>query len=223
MKRNLIMSLIALVLLIYTVPAQAFDTVGKLGLGIDGGLAIPAGGDITADSSFSDYFDVGPAFGVHIRYGLMKEVTLETGFRYSFNKIKDDANDDPDNEPNFVAPEIYLNGIVNFGSFFDNPDNIINPFFKAGVALVPWKITDDGAGGDAIVLENNEEFKKTSFALNFGAGLEVFATPDLSIYAEGRYLMVFSEDEDAFGNDFGNMGNVTINLGLTYYLPLSSH
>ncbi|MEW5923130.1 MAG: outer membrane beta-barrel protein [Candidatus Zixiibacteriota bacterium] len=223
MKRTVIIGMIALVLLIYTVPARAFDTVGRLGLGIDGGLSIPAGGDITADSSFGDYYDIGPAFGMHVRYGLIKEVTLETGLRYSFNKIKDDANGDPANEPYFVAPEVYLNGIVNLGSFFNNPDNIINPFVKAGVALVPWRVTDDGAGGDAVKLANDEEWKKTSFGLNFGAGLEVFATPDLSLYAEGRYLMVFSEDEDVFGNDFGNMGDLTINLGLTYYLPLSSH
>jgi len=223
MKRIALLSVMALVMLVYAAPAQAFDNVGKLGLGIDGGFAIPGGGDITADSSFGDFFDCGPAFGLHVRYGLIKEVTLEAGFRYGFMKMKDDANDMLPDEPHFVAPEIYINGIWNIGTIFNKTDNIFNPFVKAGVALVPWKVTDDGAGGDAVVLDNNEEFKKTSFGLNFGGGLEVFATPDLAVYAEGRYLMLFSEDEDAFGDDFGNLGSINVNVGLTYYLPLSSH
>ena len=223
MKRITLLSAIVIVLMIFNVPTHAFDTVGKLGLGINGGLSVPAGGDITVDSSFSDFFDVGPSFGLHVRYGLIEEVTLEAGFKYSFFKMKDDVNEDLPDEPHVVAPEIYLNGIYNFGSLMNNPDNIFNPFVKAGVALVPWKVTEDGADGDAVVLDNNEEFKKTSFGLNFGAGLEIFATPDLSIFAEGRYLMIFSEDEDIFGEDFGNLGDININAGITYYLPLSSH
>nr|MBN2277388.1 porin family protein [candidate division Zixibacteria bacterium] len=221
MKRVTLLSVTVIVLMFFTVPANAFEATGKLGLGFNGGLSIPAGGDITTDSTFSDFFDLGPAFGVHVNYGIIKEVSIETGFRYAFMKMKDDVNDDPENEPNVVVPQIYLNGILNLGSFFNNPENRLNPFVKAGVALVPWKATDDGPGGDAIIMENGEEFKKTSFGLNFGAGLEVYATPNLSLFAEGQYLMIFSEDKDKFGEEFGNLGDININVGLTYYIPLT--
>ena len=208
--------------MIYTVPAQAFDTAGKLGIGIDGGLAIPASGDITTDSSFGDFFNIGPDFGLHIHYGLLKEVALETGFRYAFHKMNEDANDMLPLEPHVVVPEIYLNGILNLDAFMENPDNIFNPFIKAGVAMIPWKVSEDGVNGDAIEAANNEEFKATSLGLNFGAGLEVFATPDLSLFVEGRYLMIFSEDKDKFGEEFGNLGDINIHVGLTYYFPLTS-
>ncbi|MDX9859139.1 MAG: outer membrane beta-barrel protein [candidate division Zixibacteria bacterium] len=222
MKRITLLTVAVFALLIIYAPAEAIDQTGKIGFGVNGGLTIPVAGDLSGDSTIADYFGLGPAFGVHVKYGVMKEVSLEAGFRYTFLKIKDDANTFLPDEPNIVAPEIYLDGIVNFGPFFRNPNNSINPFVKAGVGLIPWKYTEDGAGGDAIVLGNDEEFKKTSLGMNFGGGLEVFATPDLSIFAEGRYLMVFSEDEDKFGADFGNMGNVNISVGLTYYLPVSS-
>ena len=222
MKRILTLVMIFGALLMFTSSASALDTVGKMGIGINGGLAIPAGGDVDVDASFGDYFDVGPAFGLHVRYGVMKELTLEAGFRYAFMKMKEDVNEDLPDEPNVVMPEIYLDGIFNIGSFFNDPNNIFNPYVRAGVGIVPWKVTDDGPGGDVAVMENNEEFKKTSFSFNVGAGLEIFATSNIAVFAEGRYLMVFTEDEDTFGDEFGNLGNVNINAGVTYYFPLSS-
>jgi len=200
--------------------SMAFDKVGKLGVGINGGLVVPASGDITTDSTLSDFFDVGPGFGVDLTYGVSKEFSLAAGFTYSFMKMKDEVNDDPDNEPHLNMPAIYLDGVFNFGSLMNNPDNIINPIISAGVGMYPWKATIDGASGDPIVLENGEEFKATSFGINFGAGVEVFATPDLAVYAKGKYHMIFSEDEDKFGTEFGNMGAISITAGLNYYFPL---
>lgn len=222
MKKLITGSMAAALLLLVVSTAGAFDVTGKVGAGIDAGLIIPAGGDVTADSSISDIFNVGPTFGLHVGYGITKEISLKAGFGYAFMSISDDANADPDNEPHLTMPNIYLNGVLNLGSFINKENNMFNPFFEAGPALYFWKVTDDGAGGDAIVLDNNEELKKTSFGLNFGAGLDIFATPDLAISAEGKYHLIFSEDEDAFGPDFGNMNILEVKLGLTYYFPLAS-
>jgi len=200
----------------------ALDMVGKLGVGVDGGIALPSGGDVTSDSSFSDYFNLGPSFGLHVDYCVIPELSLRTGFRYTTMKMDDDANEDISVEPYFSTPSVYLNGVFNLGSFFKNPDNAFNPYVTAGVGMYFWKVTDDGMNGDAIVLENNEELSKTSFGLNGGVGFEYFATDALSIFAEGTYDYIFTEDEDTFGKNFSNLGSIGIRAGLTYHFSLGS-
>ena len=202
--------------------ANAFDKVNKLGVGIDGGILIPATGDVVPDSSVSDFFDLGPSFGVHVCYGVIPEFSVEAGFKYSFMKMKDEVNDEPSKEPYLNMPQIYVDGILNLGSFIKKENNMINPFVRAGVGIYPWKLTEDDVTGDAVRLDNNEEFKKTSFGLNFGAGLEYFATPELSLFAEGKFHYVFTKDEDKFGPDFDDTGHIGVTAGLTYYFPITT-
>jgi opacity protein-like surface antigen len=219
MKRLAILTAVLCLVLVPAVGAQVDKAVGTLGFGVDGGLLIPASGDVTKDSSLSDVFKTGPVFGAHVNYTLMKEVTVRGGFAYAFMKMKDEARGDRTGEPFFTTPYLYVDGILNCGPFI-KPGGIINPYVVAGGGVYMWKVTDDGAGGDAILLENKEEFKKTSFGLHFGAGAEVYATPALSIYAEGKYHMLFTEDTDKFSDDFGNAGAIDVSVGLTYHLPL---
>jgi hypothetical protein len=213
-------SVMLAVVLLCATPASAIDNTGKLAFGINGGLSIPAGGDVTANSALGDVYDLGPTFGAHVKYGVIKEVTVETGFKYAFMKTKDEYLPDDGLESYFSVPQVYFDGVFNLGSFINKSDNIFNPYLKAGGELAFWKFTDDGAGGDAVILENGEEFSATSFGLNFGGGLEVFATPSLSIFAEGLYHMDFTEDEEKFGTDFGNAGLIDVNVGLSFYFPL---
>lgn len=198
------------------------NTAGQLGVGIDGGLLIPASGNVLLDTSISDVFKAGPSFGVHVRCGIAKEFSVELGGKYSFSKMKDELLPGDGSEPYFTSFQMYLDGILNLGAFINSENNVVNPFLRAGVGLYPWKITQDGAGGDVVVLENGEEFKKTSFGLNFGAGVEFFAISQLSIFAEGKYHVVFSKDEAKFGPDFENVGFVGVTAGLTYHFPLGS-
>ena len=202
--------------------ANAFDKVNKLGVGIDGGILIPATGDVTSDSSIGYFFDLGPSFGVHVCYGVIPEFSVEAGFKYSFMKMKDEVNDEPSKEPYLNMPQIYVDGILNLGSFMEKENNMINPFVRAGVGIYPWKLTEDDVTGDPVQLDNGEEFKKTSFGLNFGAGLEYFATPELSLFAEGKFHYVFTKDEDKFGPDFDDTGHIGVTAGLTYYFPITT-
>ena len=222
MKKSIILSAILCFVFLGASSSYALDMKGNLGVGIDGGLLIPASGDITADSSFGDFFGAGPDFGLHVNYCIIPELSLQAGFRYSFFKMDDDASGDTEDEPYFSAPQVYLDGILNLGSFFENPDNRFNPYIKAGAGICFWKMTDDGVGGDAVVLENGEEFSKTSLGLNFGAGLEYFATDNIAVFAEGLLDYIFTEDEDNFGGNFSNLGDIGIRIGFSYYFPLSS-
>ncbi|HOP05708.1 MAG TPA: outer membrane beta-barrel protein [candidate division Zixibacteria bacterium] len=209
-----------------TVQAQKIAQVGDLGVGVSGGLMLPASGDIDTENSFGDYFDVGPVFGAHVNYLAMDYLTVQCGFDYTFMKMKDDmiTRDEFDGEPYFVAPNIYLNGIWNMAPFFKSESNTVNPYLLAGGGLYFWKVTDDGAGGDALVInEAGDDFSKTSFGLQFGGGVEIYATPNISILVEGKYHMIFTEDKDTFGDDFGNLGVIGLKAGLTYHFPLGSN
>lgn len=225
MKKVSFLTIAICLLTVTFVNAQVGQNTGSLGLGIDGGILIPVSGDVTANDGFGDYFGIGPNFGIHAQYNVIKELSLRTGFTYSFMKMDDEKVDEQGltGEPYFTSPYIYLDGVFNLGNYINQGNSIFNPYAFAGCGMYFWKITDDGVGGDAIVLENGEEFKKTSFGMRFGAGVEVFATPQLSVFAEGKYAMIFSEDTDKFGDDFGNMGLVEITGGLTYYFPLGKN
>ena len=226
-KLALIIAVLLLVGIVYT-PSQAFDMINKLGVGVDGGIMLPISGNVTADSTVSDYFKAGPSFGFHVKYNVIKEVGIQAGFNYAFMQMEDAiVKDSSAPDPYINMPQIYLEGILNMGSFFNdnNPNNIWNPFITAGVGLYPWKITTDGVNGDAQLLSNNEELKKTSFGINFGGGLEVFATPKISFFAQGKYHYIFTSDSDTFGADlpdFDDTGYLEFTGGMTYYFPLTS-
>jgi opacity protein-like surface antigen len=219
MKRIAVIAVLFCLTLAPIAGAQIDNNIGKLGFGVDGGLFIPASGDFTADSSFSDFFSVGPGFGAHVNYTICKQAAVRGGFSYTFLKMKDEARGNMTNKPYLATPYLYLDGILNFGGFM-KPGSTINPYLAAGAGFYTWKVTDDGVGGDAIKLANNEEFKNTSLGIHFGPGVEFFATPALSIFAEGKYHLIFTKDNDKFGPEFKNLGAVDATVGLTYHFSL---
>jgi hypothetical protein len=221
MKRTLLLMAIFVTIAIPATQASQIPFKGSLGVGINGGLMIPASGDVTRDSSFNDFFKTGADLGAHLSFVPMKYLTLEAGFDYAFMKMKDEVRLNPGVEPYFSAPYVYLVGKWNLGALIKSERNFVNPYLLAGGGVYFWKVTDDGAGGDAIVLGNGQEFKKTSLGLQFGAGSELYVAPNISLFAEGKYHLVFSEDTEKFGDDFSNLSGVSISGGLTFYFPLS--
>jgi opacity protein-like surface antigen len=222
MKKTLIFMALVHLVIVPVVQAGQTAEVGSIGFNVNGGINIPVSGEIASNTTFSDVFNVGPTFEARIMYLPMKHLTVLAGFDYSFLKMEDESRVGIAGEPYFTMPCVYIDGILNIGDLINNPDNILNPYVLAGGGLYFWKVTDDGVGGDAILLENGEDFSKTSFGLQFGAGLEVFATPQLSIFVEGKYHHIFSEDTDEFGDKFSNLGTISVNAGVTYYVPLGS-
>ncbi len=220
MQRIVAITAILLLAIAPIAGAQNVPSMGKLGIGVNGGLMLPASGDITNDSSFSDIFKAGPQFGAHVNYTPIKELTLRTGFSYAFMKMKDEVRGSGTNEPYFSVTYAYVDGVLNLGSLIKSERSVVNPYIAAGGGMYFWKITEDGVGGDAQKLGNNEEFKKTSLGLHFGPGVEIFATPALSVFVEGKYHIILTKDEDKFGADFKNMSAIEVAAGLTYHFPL---
>lgn len=219
MQRMTISAMVICLVIAETASAQVDKTVGKFGFGVDGGVFLPVSGDITSDSTFSDYFNAGPGLGGHVTYAITKEAAIRAGFSYTFLKLKDEANGDPDLEPYFRTPYFYLDGVLNLGGFM-KPEGIVNPYLTAGPGIYMWTMTDDGVDGDPMRI-GQEEFKKTSLGLHFGPGVEIFATPALSLFAEGKYHLIFTEDEEKFGEDFANLSGVDVSAGVTYHFNIT--
>lgn len=219
--------LVGLLLVAATVNAQQYNATGKIGVGFDGGLMLPSSGDITQDSSLSDFYKLGPGFGIHATYGIIPGFSVRAGLSYAFMKMEDEpaAGRNDDGDPYFTAPYLYLDGVCNLGGVLGGPQNPFNPYLLAGGGLYFWKASKDGVTGNAFILTNGEQFKKTSPGLNFGGGFEYFATPQLSLFAESKYHLVFAKDEDKFGTDypdFDNLGLLDISAGLTYHFPVGA-
>jgi hypothetical protein len=225
MKKTGLFTAVICLAIVSAASAQMDNAVGKLGVGLNGGLLIPVSGDITSDSSFGDYFGIGPGFGAHVAYTPIKELTLRGGFTYTFLKLKDDVKgDDITGDPYFSAPYAYVDGVLNLGNFIKAEKKVVNPYLLAGGGLHFWKMTDDGMNGDPVTFpydNSTEKWKGTSFGTHFGAGVEYFVTPDLSLFAEGKYHILFTKDEDKFGDDFANLGPIDAIVGFTYHFPIA--
>ncbi len=221
MKRVFLVLMIG-VALVMTGSAYALDFSNNVSAGGRFGGILPLNGAYDTQDDLKDIVDLGPYFGLDLGYTVVKEVTVRAGFNYSWMKVKEEKRA-PNLEPVLNFPSAYLKGVFNFGSIMP-VDSKINPFASLGLGFYPWKITDDGLTGDAIVLPNGEEFKKSSLGINFGAGLEGFpvsSAPELAFYGGLDYHFVFMKDEDKFGNDFENQGFFTFGAGIRYYFPVS--
>jgi hypothetical protein len=175
--------------------------------------------DFTADSSFSDLFNVGPRLGGHINYTICKQAAVCGGISYTYLKMKNEVRGNVTRKPYFTTPYFNVDGILNFGGFM-KPSSMINPYLTAGAGAYMWKVNDDGVGGNAIKLASTKEFRNTSPGIHFGPGVEFFATPVLSIFAEGKYHLIFTKDNDKFGPEFKNLGAVDATVGPTYHFSL---
>ncbi|MGB5106686.1 MAG: outer membrane beta-barrel protein [Candidatus Zixiibacteriota bacterium] len=222
MKRSLLMMAIVITIAIPAAHAGQTAGAGSFGIGVNGGILLPVSGDVTSDSSFNDYFKAGPDLGLHLSFVPVQHLTLEAGFDYAFMKLKDEVRPDPNLEPYFSVPYVYLNAKWNIGALIKSEKNIVNPYLLAGGGVYFWKVTDDGAGGDAIALANGEEFKKSSFGLQLGAGSEFFVSHNISVFAEGKYHLIFTEDTEKFGDNFANLSAISVTGGLTFYFPLGA-
>ena len=89
-----------------------------------------------------------------------------------------------------------------------------------GLGFVPWRMTEKGAGSDAIRVDG-DHFEKFSVSLHIGMGCEVQLNNRFALYGEGSYHFMFSEHKFSFIKGFTNQGIFQIGGGLMLYLGQS--
>ena len=221
MKAKKLSVLILVVALGFSLTGNA-TTAGKLTIVPNGGIILPVNGAFDSHDDLKDVVGAGPSFGLGLRYGLNNSFSVEGAFSWQWMNVEDDYKTISSKDPAFVLPALTLNGIYHLGPAMGS--ETVSPFLTVGVGLYPWKLSEDGATGDAVVApyDASEDFSKNSFGFNVGAGLDYFFTDQLALNVGTRYIFVMSEDEDMFGSDFGNQGFLKINLGLLYCFPLGN-
>lgn len=205
---------------ILTVPSMAQTSKGLLGFNAVGAGLFPVNGKFDATDDLKDATKTGAGLEFSVKYWINNRLGIEGSYMYSWNRLKYEKIADPTTEPAFVSQGITINGIYNLLPQSENGSRFV-PYVMAGIGVFPWKFTMDGRSGDAMMSPVGiDEFSKTSFGWNTGAGLEVFLVRDLSLFAQVNYQYIYSEDKDKFGPDFGNQGLLQVGGGLSYYFQL---
>ena len=212
-KRTILPTLIVILLLPVWVEAGVFS---KLSFSLS-----PAGfwalhGRYNNSYDLSDMMMQGAGFGLSLRYHINESFLLDAGYSFNWMYMKESMQPDAydDNKPALVLPMYTLNSTLFLAS------GGLKPYLIFGGGLCPWKFSTYVSGGDTFSAPANadEDFSKTSLLLNAGFGAELFLWPKLSVFAEARYLFIFTEDEEKFGTEiFGNQGILGFSFGICYY------
>jgi hypothetical protein len=214
--------------------AYGMDMSKHIGFGVWGGGVMPVGGNFSSGTPTGDKMsDVLGMYGfpsIEIKYVIIDKVAVGANLGYFYMPIKDDWKeknlpDLKDETPALNMPFVSLNGTFNFGPLMKAEKNMFNPFVTAGVGMYSWYFAkNERTDKLPAPADTTQEFKASSFGINFGAGAEYFASSKFSVFGRINYHVVMMKDKDKFGKDFanegifGNQGFLTFGAGITYYL-----
>lgn len=183
------------------------------------------GGSYNAKNTLSDMVKVYGFPAGELKYIIIDKVALgvNAGYIYQpFKKEKKPENITEDVTPALNMPFVSLNGTFNFGPFFKNEENKLNPFVTVGGGMYSWYFArNERTNRLPAPADITKQFKASSFGLNFGGGAEYFVTSKLSVFGRVNYHIVMTKDEKKFGSDFGNQGFLTFGAGLTLHLSIA--
>lgn len=211
-----------LVLLIFATSATyGMDMSKHIGFGVWGGGTMPVNGSFDSTSNLSDWVGIFGFPAVEIKYVILDKVAVGANLGYMYMPVKDEKKptDLKDMTPALNMPFVALNGTFNFGPVMKSEDNMLNPFITAGAGMYSWYFSKNQRTDKLPApADTTQEFKASSFGINFGAGAEYFATEKLSVFGRVNYHLVMMKDEEKFGKDFDNQGFLTFGAGVSYYL-----
>jgi hypothetical protein len=218
--------ILALSIFVSSAAYGAMDMSKHIGFGVWAGGVMPVNGSFDSTSNLSDWAGMYGFPAVEIKYLVMDKVAVGVNLGYMYMPMKDDKKKELGDEfkdvtPALNMPFVSLNGTFNFGPMMKGENNKLNPFATAGVGMYMWYFSKNERTDKLLApadTTQTQEFKASSFGINFGAGAEYFATPKLSVFGRINYHMVMMKDKAKFGEDFGNQGFLTFGAGVTYYL-----
>lgn len=183
-------------------------TPGSYSLGGFGGLNLPQGPD-----EFKDYFKSGIGFGAEFKYNINEKMSFVGSFAYlPFNYNEDKMEEDimelvggeEDIQINIEGGGIKYNAIqANLLLYLSQPEASTGFYLTGGGGYYMGKsetpdkveLTYAGETIDITDMMEGEEESENDLGVNFGAGLELAMGTSMSLFVEGKYHIVFTEDE----------------------------
>jgi opacity protein-like surface antigen len=163
------------ILLAFSVTATAQTPSSPIKLYATGGVSLPMSPDL-----FKDYYKMGFHFGGGVGYALMPNLQLIGKAEYHMF-----APDVEDIEGGDLKLSMF-GGDLKFS--LGLPAAPIKPYLLGGAGFA--KITVDAVEGF-----DEESYDETKFYFNVGAGLDLVSNPAFSLFIQGRYVSVMTDDE----------------------------
>jgi len=209
---------VALFVLIFSTSLATAQKVG-FGVGLHGGIAIPAFEDL-----IKDFYNIGYGGGGHLDVNIVQFFSTRLNVEYYTFAA------DQDKLKEAIAPRVGLQvsdiasssgGAVNVFIVTMNAlgkiptGSAVTPYALFGLGIHSISLSDISGtttGGQSGTLTADDVgFKEgTKFGLDFGFGFEFAVAPSVDLSAEFKYVLVFTEDN--------SNGAMPITLGANFHL-----
>jgi hypothetical protein len=209
--------------------AYGMDMSKHIGFSVWGGGFMPVSGKYNSEDKLSDWFGLYGFPAAELKYLITDKVALGVNAGYGYSPIKEGKKKElgaelEDQTPALNIPWVSLNGTFNFSPMIKSANNMLNPFVTIGVGTYSWYFAkNERTDKLPAPADTTQQFKATSWGVNFGGGAEYFVTAKLAAFARFGYHLVMMKDEKKFGEDFGNQGFLTFGAGVTLYLFTGKH
>jgi hypothetical protein len=209
--------------------AYGMDMSKHIGFSVWGGGFMPVSGKYNSEDKLSDWFGLYGFPAAELKYLIIDKVALGVNAGYGYSPIiegkkKELGAEFKDLTPALNMTLVSLNGTFNFGPMIKSTNNLLNPFVTIGVGTYSWYFAkNERTDKLPAPADTTQQFKATSWGVNFGGGAEYFVTAKFAAFARLNYHLVMMKDEKKFGEDFGNQGFLTFGAGVTLYLFTGKH
>jgi opacity protein-like surface antigen len=194
----------------------AGDIGQKLSLRFSPGGIIALGGNYTDTLKLGKVVNPGAGLSLGLRYQMSENVLLDFCYDFYWLSVKKDQRPFAYKE---MQPALNVQWITVNGVFFLSSGYKIEPYLTLGAGLCPWKFSQGPIWGASwpAPSRSDESFCDTSLGLTFGFGIDSYLFSRFTIFAEIKYLYLFSRDLVKFGtDDFTQQDFLSLSIGLTY-------
>ncbi|HDL04201.1 MAG TPA: porin family protein [candidate division Zixibacteria bacterium] len=194
--------------------ASAQQTI-KASVFVGPGLSMPMGPD-----DFTDYWGMGfnVGGGVEIQINEMFSIVPRINYN-SFGLDEDAFIEELEEELGYSVEGIELDGgsinAIGFGADVKlavpaGDESKITPYFLGGLGMTSVSFSDLEMTyeGESETMEIDES--ETDFTVEFGAGMEIAISPKMSLFVDGKYVIIMAEDD--------NITYVPFHVGLIFGL-----
>ncbi|HMM12775.1 MAG TPA: SPOR domain-containing protein [Bacteroidales bacterium] len=188
-------------------------------------------GDISDKNYFQKFSgETKPSFGFFGRYHFNDKHAIGLGFnRISHYSRKDKyANGNSlNNEFSGHSNSFFLHSFLNMSNLFWGPaERKLNLYGTLGIGFSSWQSTRRNTLNNSIIIDYttaaNNNLNSEAFYFPASLGVQFRITPALSLFAEGMFTTLISDDLDYYRDGYQYDMLVQTHIGLSYKLPLNA-